>query len=123
MLLETVKITESIMMRFSMFNIYIYIYTVQCRYNAVNFITNIKKHPIARPFGRGIRCILWIQHLIDILPQFLQLFMQYLTILDRVITALDCIYIYIYIYIHVIYTLLDISIYNVTFDAPVRREY
>ena len=27
----------------------------------------------------------------DILPQFLQLFVYYLTILDRVITALDCI--------------------------------
>ena len=33
--------------------------------------------------------LLWIQHLINILPQFLQLFMQYITILDSVITALD----------------------------------
>ena len=36
-------------------------------------------------------CLLMIQCHIDILPQFLQLSMQYLTILDRVITALDCI--------------------------------
>ena len=36
---------------------------------------------------------LWIQHLTDIVPGFLQSFMQYLTILDldRIITALDCI--------------------------------
>ena len=33
--------------------------------------------------------LLWIQHLIGILPEFLQSFMQYLTILDRVLTALD----------------------------------
>ena len=66
-------------------------YTVRCRYNAVNFITNIhKRHPMARPLGRGMGCLLWIQHLIDIMSQFLQLLMQNLTILDRVITALDC---------------------------------
>ena len=35
-------------------------------------------------------CLLWIQRLIDILSQFLQLFMQYLAILDGVITALEC---------------------------------
>ena len=35
---------------------------VRCRYNAVNFFT--KRHPIARPLGRGIGCLLWIQHLI-----------------------------------------------------------
>ena len=65
--------------------------TVQCRYNAVNFPSNIhKRHPIARPLGRGMGCLLWIQHLIDNVPQFLELFMCYLTILGRVITALDC---------------------------------
>ena len=64
---------------------------MRCRYNAVNFLTNIhKRHPIARPLGRGMGCLLWIQHLIDILPQFLWLFVQYLILLDRVITALDC---------------------------------
>ena len=63
-------------------------YTVCCRYNTVNFLKkNIHKgHPIARPLGRAMGCLLWIQYLIDILPEFLQLFMQYLTILDRVIT-------------------------------------
>ena len=39
----------------------------------------------------GVGCLLWVHQLTDILPQFLQLFMQYLTILDHVITALDCI--------------------------------
>ena len=46
-----------------------------CRYSAVNFLTNIhKRHPIARPLGRGMGCLLWIQHLIDIMPLFPQLF-------------------------------------------------
>ena len=46
--------------------------TVWCCYNAVNFLTNIhKRHPIAHLLGRGMGCLLWIQHLIDILPQFL----------------------------------------------------
>ena len=58
----------------------------------VNFFHKYhKRHPIACPLGRGMGCQLWIQHLIDILPQFLQLFM--LTILVRVIMALDCNYI------------------------------
>ena len=38
---------------------------------------------------------MWIQHLVVIMPQFLQLSMQYLTILDRAIMALDSILIYI----------------------------
>ena len=49
-----------------------------------------KRHPIVYPLERGIGCLLWVQPLTDILPQFQQLFMQYLTILDRVIMALDC---------------------------------
>ena len=50
--------------------------TVRCRYNAVNFRTNIhKRHPIAHPSGWGMGCLLWIQHLIDMLPQFLWSFM------------------------------------------------
>ena len=69
-----------------------YLNTVWCRYNAVNFLKNIhKRHPIARPLGRGMGCLLGIHHLSDILPEFLQSFMQSLAILDRVITALDCI--------------------------------
>ena len=63
------------------------LHTARCRYNAVNFLT--KRHPIAHQLWRGMGCLLWVHHLIDMLPQFLQLFMQYLTILDRVITALD----------------------------------
>ena len=51
-------------------------YTVRCRYNAVNYLRNIhQRHPIhaiARPLGRGMGCLLLVQPLIDILPQFLQ---------------------------------------------------
>ena len=65
--------------------------TVRYRYNVVNFLKNIcERHPIAHPLGWGMGCILWIQHLIDILLELLQLLMQYLTILGHVITALDC---------------------------------
>ena len=64
-------------------------YTVLCRYNEVNFPKTIhKRHPIARPLGSSIW--LWIQHPTDILPEFLHSFMQYLIILDCVITALNC---------------------------------
>ena len=67
-------------------------HTVRCRYHVINFLKNInKRHPTARPLGRGMGCLLWIQHLIDIQPQVLKLWMQYVTILDRVIMALDCI--------------------------------
>ena len=66
-------------------------YTVRCRYNAVSFLKHIHKlHRITRPWGRGVRCVLGIQHLVHILAEFLQSFVQYLTILDRVITALSC---------------------------------
>ena len=45
--------------------------TVRYRYNAVIFFTNVhKRHPIALTLGRGMGWRLWIQHLIDILPQF-----------------------------------------------------
>ena len=38
--------------------------TVRCRYNAVSFLPNTHKiHPIARPSGRGMGCILWVQTL------------------------------------------------------------
>ena len=44
--------------------------TVRYRYNAINFLSIIhKRHPIDRPLGRGKGCVLWIQYLIDILPQ------------------------------------------------------
>ena len=50
---------------------------MRCHYNLVNFLKNIlKRHPIARPLGRGMGCLLWIQHMIDILPEFLQSVMQ-----------------------------------------------
>ena len=69
-------------------------YTVQCSYNSVNFIQNsYKRHIIARPLGRGMVCLLWIQSLIYILSSSLQSCMQYIVILDHIITELNCIYI------------------------------
>ena len=65
--------------------------TVRYRYNAVKSITCIhKRHPIARPSVQGMVCLLRIQHLIDSLPQFMELFMKYLTVLGRALTALCC---------------------------------
>ena len=67
-------------------------YTVQCRYNAVNFLSNPHKiHPIAHPLGRGMGCILWLQTVIYTLPQSPQWCMQYHVTLDLVIMALDSI--------------------------------
>ena len=68
------------------------IFAVRCRNNAVNFPTNIhKRHPTACLLGWGMGCNLWVQALIDSLPECMQLFMQYLTILDCVIMVLNCI--------------------------------
>ena len=65
--------------------------TARCRYNAVNFLQNShEKPPIARPVGRGMGCLLWVQPLLDILLQFLRWCVQYHVMLDRVIAALDC---------------------------------
>ena len=67
-------------------------YTVRCRSNAVNFLQNLhKKHPIARPLGRAMGCVLCFQILIYILPQSLECCGQYHVILDRLITAPVCI--------------------------------
>ena len=54
------------------------------------FSKNIhERHPIARPLGRGMGCLLLVQPMLDNLPQFLQWYIQYVDMLDRVITALD----------------------------------
>ena len=51
---------------------------MRCRYNTANFHQNIhERHTIARPSGRGMGCLLWVQPLINILPQFLQWCVQY----------------------------------------------
>ena len=53
-------------------------YTERCRYNAVNCLQNIHEiQPKARQSGRGMICVLWVQPLIDILPQLLQRCMKY----------------------------------------------
>ena len=67
-------------------------HTVRCRYNGVNFLQNPhKRHPIARPLGRNMGCLLWINTLIYIPPQLLKWYMQYVT-LDRIIMGLHCIH-------------------------------
>ena len=62
--------------------------TRRCRYNGVNFLENFhKRHSIARPLGRLMGCLLWVQTLIHILS--LSWCMQYHNTLYRVITAYD----------------------------------
>ena len=47
--------------------------TVQYHYDAINFLLNPhKRHLIARPWGMG--CLLWVQTLNNVLPQFLLFF-------------------------------------------------
>ena len=44
------------------------LYILLCHYNAVNFLENFhERHPIARPLGRGMGCLLWVHTLISIL--------------------------------------------------------
>ena len=65
--------------------------TVRYRYNAVNFLSNPnKRHPIARPWGRVMGCLLWFWSLIYVLLLSSQCRWKYCDKLDRVITALDC---------------------------------
>ena len=49
-----------------------------------------KRRTIAPPLGRDMVCPLQMQSLIYILPPALQWCMQYIVILNRVITALNC---------------------------------
>ena len=85
------KVWDEITYPFPNFNCATIFGTVGCHYNAVNIFQNIyKRHPIAGPSGRGMGCLLWIQHLNDNLLQFLQSFVQYFIILDCVITTPDC---------------------------------
>ena len=66
---------------------------MRCRYNVVNFVENPhKRHPIPRPNGRGMGCLLWVHTLVYIKSRELRQYMQHRVILDRVITALDCIW-------------------------------
>ena len=48
--------------RFFCFNEHTNQHTVGCRYNAINFLQNPhNRHPIARTWGRAMRCLLWLQ--------------------------------------------------------------
>ena len=69
----------------------LYMHTRRC-YNAISFLQNFHKRcPIAHPLGRAMRCLLWVQALIHILPHSLQWCMQYHVILYRFMMASDCI--------------------------------
>ena len=55
------------------------------------------RHPIARPWGRNMGCLFWIQILIYVLPQQLEYGMQHHVVLDRVITALDFMWVFVFV--------------------------
>ena len=64
---------------------------MQCHHNMVSFLQNPdNRHPIARPWGWGMGCLLWILIPIYVLPQLLECCMWYPVVLDRVTTALNC---------------------------------
>ena len=65
--------------------------TVQCHCNTVSFLQNIHNiHPIARPWGWDMGCLLWVKSLMHVLPQSLQWWMHYCVLLHCLITALHC---------------------------------
>ena len=64
--------------------------TVRCRYNTVNFLPNPQnRHPISRPWGRGMGCLLWVSSLNCVLLLSSQC-RWYRDKWERAITALDC---------------------------------
>ena len=76
--------------------IVIFLYTVQCRYNAINFLPNPhNRHPIARPWGRGMVWLLWFWSLIYVLLLSSQCRWYYREKLDHIIMALDYIFKYV----------------------------
>ena len=76
---------------------HIHVLNIQCSAAITRsffFKKNIhKRHFIARPLLRRMGFLLCIQHLIDIVSEFLQSFMQYRIKFDRIITGHDCIWI------------------------------
>ena len=63
-----------------------------CRYNRVNFLHNPhNRHPIARPWGRGVGCLLWGVSLMHVLPLSSQCRTWYHGKSDHVIMPIDCI--------------------------------
>ena len=63
---------------------------IQC-YSDQLFLNPHQIHPIARPLGRAMGCILWFQTLFYILPKSVQCCLQYYVILNHAIMALYCI--------------------------------
>ena len=71
--------------------------TEMSRYNTVaNFLPNPHiKHPIARPWGRDMGCLSWVQMVIHFLSQSLRYCMQSNAILHRrIITTNNCLITY-----------------------------
>ena len=65
-------------------------YTVQCHYNAVDFLQFLHNRcPIAHPLGGGRWCLLWVSSMIHALLLSSQCCGKYSDKLDRAITALD----------------------------------
>ena len=64
------------------------IYTVWCHYNAANLLQNPhNRHPIARPWGRDMGCLLWVWNS-DLYSASVST-VKYHAILDCVVTALE----------------------------------
>ena len=60
--------------------------TAWFHYNMMNFLKNLhNRHPIARPWGWGMECLLWVRSLIYTMSQWLQYFKSH-NIQDSVIT-------------------------------------
>ena len=69
--------------------------TIQWRYNAVNFLQNPhNRHSLARPWGRDMGCLFWVQSLIYVLTLPSQCRLWYLDKLDRIIATLQCVHRY-----------------------------
>ena len=71
------------------------VYQLSLRFTAINKAVNFlqnhhNRHPLARPLGWAMGCLLWVQALIYILPKSLQCCMHYRVILDRAIKAPHC---------------------------------
>ena len=65
--------------------------TVQCRYNAVYYLKiPHNRHPIARPWGRDMECLLCVPALINVLPLSLKCCILHRVMLDRAVMTHLC---------------------------------
>ena len=68
-------------------------YTVETLYNTINFCSSThKRHSIARPKGRGMGCLLWVQRATYWLCRLTKIELYKIcTIINRAIKGLHCI--------------------------------